>query len=236
MLLVNSISTIRPIRPLSSTIIINPFERLRSMDIPHERKQPEDVSLQIFDLPPFLSKNDELKHETPSNTTTLIRPLKSSVEQMLDELNEANDSSTSTTTTTTTTTTRSIHLPVEKQRGLSEIIRKRNSRCKVEDYKRSIQKSNTFDEQHTPQQQFNGTLSASKSDHELVTSSSNFDTDSKNISKTYSVEIPLEIPIEIQNNNDKRARMSIERLNLLLSTDEQSEKQQDSNEYILMKD
>ena len=45
------------------------------------------------------------------------------------------------------TTNNSFRAPIEKPRGISEIIRKRNSRSKVEDYKRSFQRSNTFDEQ-----------------------------------------------------------------------------------------
>jgi len=88
---------------------------------------------------------------------TFTRPLKSSLEKMHHSLDDNNDSSTSTTT-------RSIHIPIEKQRGLSEIIRKRNSRFKVEDYKRSIHKSNTFDSDEIEQLR---TIPISRSDYSL---------------------------------------------------------------------
>ncbi|CAF0986323.1 unnamed protein product [Rotaria sp. Silwood1] len=212
------------IRPLSNVVILNPFERLRTMNVRKDQYSSEEVSLQIFDQPPFFPKLIDLPRESPPKTTNLIRPLRSSVEQMFDQLNENNDSSASSSTTATTN--RSIHLPVEKQRGLSEIIRKRNSRCKVEDYKRSIQKPNTYDEQ-----QFNRSLPISKSDYELMISpndatSSPLDLKSKYFQKAHSVELP----IDIQNHNDKRAKMSIERLNLLLSNDEQVEQETISNE------
>jgi hypothetical protein len=42
----------------------------------------------------------------------------------------------------------------------------------------------------------------------------------------------IDIPIDIQNMNDKRAQMSIERLNLLLTNDEQ---ENISNEYVIIK-
>jgi hypothetical protein len=164
-LLVNS-STIS--RPLSNTIIINPFERLRPMDI---QPRTEELSLQIFDQPSFPINQDEIS----SKITQSILPQ--------DQFDENNDSSTSTTTN------RSIHLPVEKQRGLSEIIRKRNSKSKVEDYKRSIQKSNTFEDQQT--------LLILKNEPEL--------------------------PLNPITNENKRAQMSIERLNLLLTKAEQEE-------------
>ncbi|CAF0992532.1 unnamed protein product [Rotaria sordida] len=225
---INSSLPIRTVRPLSNVIIVNPFERLRIMNVRNEQYPVEEASLQIFDQPSFFPKQIDLPFETPSTSTNLIRPLRSTVEQMLDPLNDNNDSSTSTTTTTN----RSVHLPVEKQRGQSEIIRKRNSRCKVEDYKRSIQKPNTFDDQQQQQQQqFNRPLPTSKSDYELMTLSNNstsspLDINSKNFQKSYSIELP----IDFQNNNDKRARMSIERLNLLLSKDEQLEQEKISNE------
>lgn len=149
-----------PNRPLSNSIIINPFERLRPMEI-SQPSTNEDVS------PPF----------------PLVEQIDISI---ADQFDENNDSSASTTTTTTN---RSVHLPVEKQRGLSEIVRKRNSKCKVEDYKRSIQKSTPVDEEPI-------------------------------------VEVDLtpkyfDIPINQQNTNDQRTQMSIERLNLLLSKDEE---------------
>lgn len=108
-----------------------------------------------------------------------------------------NDSSTSTTTTN-----RSIYLPVEKQRGLSEIIRKRNSRYKVEDYKRSYQKSNTFDEQPSD---YYRPLPTSKSDYTLSnnqTSTSNVNSKQpKRLNKTKSVDILLEYD---NNNSDEQ--------------------------------
>jgi len=127
---------------------------------------------------------------SPPPTSEDISPPFPLVEQIdvsiIDQHDENNDSSASTATTTTN---RSVHLPVEKQRGPSEIIRKRNSKCKVEDYKRSIQKTTTVDEEPT-------------------------------------VEVDLtpkyfDVPIDQQNANDQRAQLSIERLNLLLSKDEE---------------
>ncbi|CAF1560344.1 unnamed protein product, partial [Adineta ricciae] len=78
-----------------------------------------------------------------SPTLSFTRPLKSSIEKLQQNTDNNNDSAS------ISTANRSIYLPIEKQRGLSEIIRKRNSRYKVEDYKRSIQKSSTFDEQQS---------------------------------------------------------------------------------------
>jgi hypothetical protein len=147
----------------------------------------EETSLQIFDQPVH---QDVLSKEIPSKIIT---------QDPFDDNN--NDSSTSTTTN------RSIHLPVEKQRGLSEIIRKRNSKCKVEDYKRSIQKSNAVEEE-----QPNRTV---PNDHELIVLSN---TSPADLTPKY-----FDVPINVQNNNDKRAQLSIERLNLLLSKDEQEE-------------
>ncbi len=150
------------------------------------QSRTEETSLQIFDQP-----NDRLP-EIPSK---ILIP---------DQFDDNNDSSTSTTTN------RSIHLPVEKQRGLSEIIRKRNSKCKVEDYKRSIQKSPTVDEEPIIQ-----TIPTSKNDHELIVSTI---LPSVDLTPKY-----FDVPINVQNTNDKRAQLSIERLNLLLSKDEQQE-------------
>jgi hypothetical protein len=174
------------------------------MNIQNEQRSSEELSLQIFDQPSsFPLKQEEFYHESSPISTTLTRPLKSSIEQMQEQVDENNDSSTSTATN------RSVHLPVEKQRGLSEIIRKRNSRCKVEDYKRSIQKPNTADEQEEP----DPIIPTSKSDHELITSS---------LSDINSKQDSFDM-------NDKRAQMSIERLNLLLTNDEQN------NEYVKIK-
>ncbi|CAF1131336.1 unnamed protein product [Adineta steineri] len=179
------------LQPISNTIIVNSNEYHR----PNKQYQPEDVSLQIFDQFSFPSSNqNELPRKTSIESITLNQSLKSS----MDQIDETNDSSTSTS--------RSVHLPVEKQRGLSEIIRKRNSRCKVEDYKRSIQKSSTFDEQQM-------LPSLSKSEQELTSTS---DMNSKNINQTYLYDIP----INFQANTENQVQRSIERLNVLLSNEE----------------
>lgn len=113
------------------------------------------------------------------------RSLKLSIDKMQHDFNDNNDSST-------ISTNRSVHLPVEKQRSLSEIIRKRNSRYKVEDYKRSFQKFHTFDEElsehHRP-------LTTSTSDYALsnnnqTTVSANTPREIKRLTKTKSVDIP----------------------------------------------
>jgi len=204
-------------------MVINPFERLRPMDIQNKQQQLEEDSLQIFDRSYFPPREDELQSTTPPKSLTSSQPRKSSVEQIQDQIDDNNDSSTSTATN------RSVHLPVEKQRGLSEIIRKRNSRYKVEDYKRSIQKSNTCDDQ----QPINPTLSTSISDHDLPILSNNStssysDINSKHLTKANSVDMP----IDFEDNTIQRAQMSIERLNVLLSNEEQ---QNISNEYIITK-
>jgi len=154
------------------------------------QNQAEELSLQIFDQPSFPINQDEIS----SKITHSI--------QIQDQFDENNDSSTSTTTN------RSIHLPVEKQRGLSEIIRKRNSKCKVEDYKRSIQKSNPLDEEQS--------LPTSKNDHESMIASNTSTPSPIDITPKY-----FDVPINIQNYEDKRAQLSIERLNLLLTKEEQ---------------
>lgn len=207
----SSSSSMQTVRPLSSTIIINPFERLRPLDMRNEPRSSEESSLQIFDRTFVAAKQDSFPDDLSSTRITSVRPWEKAVEPVLDQADDYNDSSTSTTTS------RSIHLPVEKQRGLSEIIRKRNSRCKVEDYKRSCQKPTALDED----EQCNRTLPTSKSDHELVLRSSQAPT----LTKAHSVEIPIEIPF----NNDKRVQKSIERLNVLLSTAETSEQPEISN-------
>lgn len=176
------------------------------MDIQNKPQKPEEESLQIFDRTYYPSREEK--------TPPKIEPIKLFAERIIqDQIDENNDSSTSTTTS------RSVHLPVEKQRGLSEIIRKRNSRSKVEDYKRSIQKSNTFDELEL----INPTLSTSKSDQELIALSSS-DTNSKTMTKTSSIDMS----IDVESNTIQRAQLSIERLNVLLSNKEQ---QNVSNEY-----
>ena len=142
--------------------------------------------MQIFDRPLFYS----------NNLTNSIRSHQSSVEQIQEQFNENHDSSISTITTN-----HSAHLPIEKQRGLSEVVRKRNSRFKVEDYKRSIHKSNQFD----------GTLNINHNNSTLISldiNSNHFD--------------------NLINLKNKQTKRSIERLNLLLSNDEQNI---NSNEY-----
>lgn len=168
---------------VSSSIIINPFERLRPMEI---RPTIEEATLQIF--------------EQPQDTLSkVIEPVKIP--------DETNDSSTSTNTS------RSIHLPVEKQRGLSEIIRKRNSKSKVEDYKRSIQKSSAVDEDEPGP----STLPSSNNEPEPPPPPAVVPTD--HTPKFF------DVPINVQNKNDQRAQLSIERLNSLLS-------QEDEQEYV----
>ena len=176
----------------------------------HEPRSSEESSLQIFDRSFAPAKREVFADDYPSSRVPSIRSLEKAMEPAFDQFDDQNDSSTSTAS-------RSIHLPVEKQRGLSEIVRKRNSRCKVEDYKRSYQKPTTLEED----EQNNRALPTSKSDHELVLRSSEIST----LTKTHSIEIPMEIPF----NNDKRAQKSIERLNVLLSTDEASEQAEASN-------
>lgn len=190
---------------------------------------PEDLSLQIFDHPSCFPKQQDINHENSVKSMDLNRPFRSSIEQMFDQSYDNNDSSASTTAS------RSVHLPVEKQRGISEILRKRNSRCKVEDYRRSIQKPTSSDDQ-----QYNPTVSTSKSDQQLASLTNHTDdisslplqTNSTHFQKAYSVDIP----IDAQMNNDKRVKMSIERLNLLLSSkDDRNEQDKDSNEYVTIK-
>ncbi|UJR20854.1 hypothetical protein I4U23_023964 [Adineta vaga] len=198
----------RPVRPLSSTTVINPFDRLRPMDVQNKPYQSEDVSLQIFDQLSYPPNQPVPERKMSFETIPSKKPTQTSIEQ----IDENNDSSTSTATS------RSIHLPVEKQRGISEIVRKRNSRSKVEDYKRSIQKANTYDEDS----HMSRSSSAPKSNHELVSvvnnNSPTSPTDRKihQLNKAFSVDVP----ISFEHNNDNRAQMSIERLNVLLSNEE----------------
>jgi hypothetical protein len=168
------------------------------MDIQH---RTEELSLQIFDQPSFPVHQNDLQIEISSKlSSSVITP---------DQVDENNDSSTSTTTS------RSVHLPVEKQRGLSEIIRKRNSKCKVEDYKRSIQKPNILDDEQSSHRLL--PISNSNQESMMIANNTPSSTPSDLIPKYF------EVPIDIQNNKDKRVKMSIERLNLLLSKDEQQE-------------
>ncbi|CAF2917376.1 unnamed protein product [Rotaria sp. Silwood2] len=138
-------------------------------------------------LHPFDIEN-EFQNETiiTSSSSSLIRPLKSSIEKMQHDFDDNNDTSTSTTN-------RSIYLPIEKQRSLSEIIRKRNSRYKVEDYKRSFQKFHTFDQQ---QSDYYRSLTTSKSDHTLSNNQTSISNTSpketKRLIKTKSVDLPTE--------------------------------------------
>jgi hypothetical protein len=167
--------------------------------IPLEKEKPTVLSNPFERLRPLDFQNETI--------SPLRRPLKSSVEKM--QYNDNNDSSTSTTN-------RSIHLPVEKQRGLSEIIRKRNSRYKVEDYKRSFQKSNTFDEQQSDSYR---PLTTSTSDYTLSndqTSISNISPRQiKRLNKTKSVDISIEfdkqmpIPLGQFQSNEKISQEKI---------------------------
>ena len=116
---------------------------------------------------------------------------------------DENDSSTSTTN-------RSVHLPVEKQRGQSEIIRKRNSRFKVEDYKRSFQRSNTCDE---PSSDYYRPLSSSISDYTIssnqMTSTANISPrQTKRLSKTKSVDVSLELDQRMETNPNEYVVMN----------------------------
>ena len=96
-----------------------------------------------------------------SSSTTNEKVLFEQTPMDFDEMNDQQ------TDVSISTTNRSIHLPVEKQRGISEIIRKRNSRFKVEDYKRSFQRSSTFDESPS---EVSRPISTSKSDQALLKS------------------------------------------------------------------
>ncbi len=169
--------------------------------LPLENEKPPRSSTPFERLRPL-----DIKIETTPITPPLIRPLKFSLEKIQQDFDDNNDSSTSITN-------RSIHLPVEKQRGLSEIIRKRNSRYKVEDYKRSFQKSNTFDEQP----EYYPSLPISKSDQTLSnnqTSISNINPKQiKRLNKTKSVDMSIEC--------DKPTPISID------------SEQQISNEYVI---
>jgi hypothetical protein len=156
---------------LCSNVVNPPAKRLLEKDKPSnpfERLRPLEIDTQRTMTPP------------------LVRPLKSSVEAIQRDFDDNNDSSTSTTN-------RSKHLPVEKQRGLSEVLRKRNSRNKVEDYKRSFQKSNTFDER---QSEHYRPLSNSTSNYTLPnnqTSPSNTSPKQSNrLNKTKSMDISVE--------------------------------------------
>lgn len=168
------------------TTILNPFERLRPLDI-HNEEMPRSSS----------TPNE------PSNPS-FTRPLKSSVERMQMELDEQNADSP------LSPANRSIHLPVEKQRGLSEVIRKRNSRFKVEDYKRSFQRSNTFDEQ---QCDYYRPMTTSSSDQALTATNptsppaaTHSPKPAKRLTKTKS----FDIPIEIEQEHDQRTPTSAE--------------------------
>ena len=170
--------------------ILNPFERLRPLDLPNED----------------MASSNSTPNE-PSNPA-FTRPLKSSVERMQMELDDQNaDSSLSTAN-------RSIHLPVEKQRGLSEVIRKRNSRFKVEDYKRSFQRSNTFDEQ---QCDYYRPMTTSKSDQTLTAAcaenpvSSPVGAQSPQPAKRLTKTKSFDIPIDIEREPDQRTPTSAER-------------------------
>ncbi|CAF1169627.1 unnamed protein product [Didymodactylos carnosus] len=179
--------------------------------------------------------------ETPdvSYNNELSVPLSLPVESVADEMHlqeQDNDSSASISTTTTTTLSRSnqVHLPVEKQRAVSEVLRKRNSMQKVADYKRSFQKTNTLDESDTNddsivvKQQQQRTLPISKSDLVLSSITTTKDTNKNNdanstimkqkrLNKALSFDAQFET-LEKNEDDGQRIKCSIERLNKLLST------------------
>jgi hypothetical protein len=183
----------------SNVKLSNPFERLRSLDLRHEQHFPNEIPLTR--AADSNSKSYECSHQPASSLFT--RPLKSCVEQMQLELDDFNDSSISSAN-------RSIHLPVEKQRGISEIIRKRNSRFKVEDYKRSYQRSNTFDEQHSDSYQPITLASNEQISPQVISQCS---VASHRLTKTKSFDTPTDIDQE----TSQQTQLSIERLNQLLA-------------------
>lgn len=156
------------------------------------------------------------KPKEPSSILSFTRPLKSSIEKMQQKTDDNNDS------TSISTSNRSIYLPIEKQRGLSEIIRKRNSRYKVEDYKRSIQKSSTFDEQ---QSQYFRSLSARDNPHANTNSQSSSSSRSlrqiRPFSKTQSMDFAYEY--------DQPSFSSTGRF----PSNEKIYEEQNSNEYVI---
>ncbi|CAF1286362.1 unnamed protein product, partial [Rotaria sordida] len=211
-------------RPISNQelLIVEPADVNIQKNVPLENEKATSssntsVSNAFQCLHPFDIEN-EFQNETiiTSSTPSLIRPLKSSIEKMQYDFDDNNDTSTSTTN-------RSIHLPIEKQRSLSEIIRKRNSRYKVEDYKRSFQKCNTFDQQ---QSDYYGALPTSKSDHALSNNQTSFSNinpkEMKRLTKTKSVDIPTEY--------NKRTQISIEQLEPNNKNFEQKNSNESNNE------
>ncbi|CAF3541406.1 unnamed protein product [Adineta steineri] len=150
--------------------------------IPVEKEKPSNNTTVVNSLEGLRSFDMPKESITP----ILRRPLKSSVEQMQHNSEDNNDS-------TTSSVNRSIYLPIEKQRGLSEIIRKRNSRYKVEDYKRSIQKASTFDEQ---QSDYFRPSTTSNNDYSLSNDQTSYSDLSprqiKRFNKTKSVDLSME--------------------------------------------
>ena len=131
-----------------------------------------------------VTPNTENDKTTTSSSSSLIRPLKSSLEKIHHNLNDDDDNNDSSTSAVYY----SIHLPVKKQRAISEIIRKRNSRHKVEDYKRSFQKFNDY-----------RSLTMSKSDYDLSTNQSSMsNTCVKRLNKAKSVDISIEYDKQTQ--------------------------------------
>lgn len=145
-------------------------------------------------------------------------------EQTPMDFDETNDQQTDLSISTTN---RSIHLPVEKQRGISEIIRKRNSRYKVEDYKRSFQRSSTYDDSPS---EVSRPISISKSDQALTKSfPSNSMSTSPNPTRRLTKTKSFDIPIEMENEENRRKQISMDKLNDLInkSSDEKS------NEFVV---
>ncbi|CAF3513009.1 unnamed protein product [Rotaria socialis] len=149
-----------------------------------------------FQSPQSFYVESEFRNEKLAKPS-LIRPLKSSIEKIQHEFDDNNDPSTSNTN-------RSVHLPIDKHRSLSEIIRKRNSKYKVEDYKRSFQKFHTFDEQESEYQR---PLTSSKSEHALsshqISISNGSPKEIKRLTKTKSVDLPCEYNKETEISMEK---------------------------------
>lgn len=209
------------VRTVSTTMIINPFERLRPMETFKEKETVSiDDSLKLFSYPKVDEiQNDIQQEQTGSSSSSNVigvLPVEISIEQLTDLIDDQNNDSS-----TSATTNRSIHLPVEKQRGISEIIRKRNSRCKVEDYKKSIQKAASIDDNSSSDR----TAANSKIDEELTLfSAQTVPTLSESIETTFHQN---ERPDLVAN---KKIQMSIERLNCLLSTEDPNDVENSTND------
>ena len=202
----------------SNSMVVSRFDRFHTPDQCHEQPSSKGIATRTTSR---MSPPHEFSSERTS--TASIRPLKSSLEQMQATYDDSNDSVLSTAN-------RSIHLPVEKQRGLSEIIRKRNSRYKVEDYKRSFQRSNTYEDE---QRDYYRPLATSKSDQALIVSSNNPTPSSLNLSpkpaKRLNKTKSFDMSIEIDDGAKQRTAMPEERLEQSIgdANDDQT------NEYVV---